>query len=93
MYRSTNTLKFTDFLKQEQQIKKGLKTVFQMAIEQSIADLDKKGCFVVNTTTELIPSEIEIETAILENRNTLLACYTIFWLKVKKVAKSQGVKI
>ena len=84
LYRSTNTLKFTDFLKQEQQIKKGLKKVFQMAIEQSIADLDKKGCFVVNTTTELIPGEIEIETAILENKNTFVSLFYDFLVKGEK---------
>ncbi len=41
-----------------------------MAIDESIGDSDKKGCFVVNTTTELIPGDEKIYNILEENRKT-----------------------
>lgn len=81
LYRTTNITGFSNFLNQQKNIKKGLRKLFEMAIEQSIADMDKKGCFVVNTTTELVPGDIEIQKILKENENTFVNIFYEFLLK------------
>jgi TetR/AcrR family transcriptional repressor of nem operon len=56
------------FFDSETDVKKGFKRLFEMSIDESIKDTDKKGCFVVNTTTELVPGEEKIYTILEENR-------------------------
>jgi TetR/AcrR family transcriptional repressor of nem operon len=69
-YRKTNTEGITNFFDSETDVKKGFKRLFEMSIDESIKDTDKKGCFVVNTTTELVPGEEKIYTILEENRKT-----------------------
>jgi len=79
LYRTTNITGFSNFLNQQNNVKMGLRKLFKMAIEQSIAD--RKGCFVVNTTTELVPGDIEIQKILKENRDTFVNIFYEFLLK------------
>jgi len=81
LYRTTNITGFSNFLNQQKNVKEGLRNLFEMAIEQSISDMDKKGCFVVNTTTELVPGDIEIQKILKENENTFVNIFYEFLLK------------
>lgn len=69
-YRKTNTEGMTKFLNSHSNVKEGFRNLFQMAIDDSVRDNDKKGCFVVNTTTELIPGDEKIFNMLKENRIT-----------------------
>ncbi|MFK5879835.1 MAG: helix-turn-helix domain-containing protein [Flavobacteriaceae bacterium] len=80
-YRTTNITGFSNFINQQKNVKKGLRKLFKMAIEQSVTDKDRKGCFVVNTTTELVPGDVEILTILKENENTFVNIFYEFLLK------------
>ncbi|MEM9077638.1 MAG: TetR/AcrR family transcriptional regulator [Bacteroidota bacterium] len=51
----------------EASVKAGFEKLFDFAIEETITDECRKGCFVVNTTTELIPGDETIHSILSEN--------------------------
>ncbi|MEE9437671.1 MAG: hypothetical protein V3V14_01645 [Saprospiraceae bacterium] len=66
-----------------------------MGIKESISDKDKKGCFVVNTTTELIPGEIEMLNILQENKKLFEGIFYNFLLKGQQngeISKSKNIK-
>ena len=77
-YRRSNIEGVQDFFKRQTDVKIGFQTLFDMAIENSITDQDKKGCFVVNATTELIPGDPEILAVLEENKRTFETLFLQF---------------
>jgi len=69
-YREENSLFLRKRLDSFESVKQGLKTLFRDAISESLEDVDKKGCFVVNCTTEYLPRHPHILTDLLDNQNT-----------------------
>ncbi|MEM6379642.1 MAG: TetR/AcrR family transcriptional regulator [Bacteroidota bacterium] len=59
-YQNTNVQLLQQFLDQQENTRAGLQTMFAQAIQESQTDKDRRGCFVVNTTIEFIPNEIEM---------------------------------
>jgi TetR/AcrR family transcriptional repressor of nem operon len=66
LYRKNNIEGLKQFLGQHPNVKEGFAQLFENAIIEAINDQDRKGCFVVNTTTELVPNDDSV-TVILEN--------------------------
>jgi len=69
-YRETNTKNISEFFRSEENVKQGFQQLFERTIQIAVHDGDKKGCFVVNTTTELIPGEIKIVDVLATNKST-----------------------
>ena len=95
LYRNTNIKKVTAFLEKQSKVKIGFKKLFEMAIQESINDLDKKGCFVVNITTELIPGDLEIQNILKENKDTFSSLFYEILLKGEKsgeIPKGKNLK-
>lgn len=69
-YRAVNTDRVKVFLSTEKDTKKGLRKLFKQSIQASVCDADRKGCFVVNTATELIPGDPDIVKLIKDNEKT-----------------------
>ncbi|MEQ9265624.1 MAG: helix-turn-helix domain-containing protein [Balneolaceae bacterium] len=67
-YRLHNAQGISDFLNKYDSVKEGLHKLFKNSINESVSDKDHKGCFVTNTTTELIPGDDEIHTVLIENK-------------------------
>ncbi|MEM7110564.1 MAG: TetR/AcrR family transcriptional regulator [Bacteroidota bacterium] len=67
-YRINNTEGVKKFLATGTDVKAGFKALFEMAIQQAITDKERKGCFVVNTTIELLPNEQGCVDTFNENR-------------------------
>ena len=84
LYRTTFVTAFSNFLDEQADIKEGLKKVFEMAIIESVTDVDHKGCFVVNATTELIPGDKTIEGIIEKNKETVTHLFYDFLQKGQK---------
>lgn len=74
-YRQTNTKRISQFFSRHSQVKEGFQRLFELAIDESLNDQDKKGCFVVNTTTELIPGDARILKLLEENRELFEAIF------------------
>ena len=67
-YRTINTNTMKNFLDSQDDVRTGLKNLFEMAIQESISDKEHKGCFVVNSTIEFIPNEKDFALLISENK-------------------------
>lgn len=67
-YRSSNTSGLITFLAGYNSVKEGLRALFERATQESVSDCDKKGCFIVNTTTELVPGDKIIGEALEKHR-------------------------
>lgn len=54
-YRKTALDGLQEMFNSAPSVKSGFKRLFDQAIEEAVSDEFRKGCFVVNTTTELVP--------------------------------------
>lgn len=68
LYIFEYTESLNDDLDTEKEPKESLKLFFENTIDESLKDKDKKGCFIVNTSTELIPGENDLEKILDEVR-------------------------
>ncbi|PKG43541.1 TetR/AcrR family transcriptional regulator [Psychroflexus sp. MES1-P1E] len=94
-YRSNNSNGITAFFKSQNEVKKGFRKLFEMGIDESVADIDLKGCFVVNTTTELIPGEDSLLNLIQDNKKLFEGIFYSFLLKGQQngeIAKGKNIK-
>jgi len=95
LYRATNTAGLTRFLQSQQSVKEGFRKLFEMAIEESISDTDKKGCFVVNTTTELMPGDDQLQQVLQANKAAFEQVFYEFLQKgieTGEIAKDKNLK-
>ncbi len=67
-YRISNQKGMEEFFDDRTSVKQGLKELFEVAIGKNDGASTEKGCFVVNTTTELLPGDPEILKALSENK-------------------------
>lgn len=67
-YRTLNAQRIASFLGKHNSVKEGLSKLFENSINESVSDKDHKGCFVTNTTTELLPGDNEIQTVLISNK-------------------------
>ena len=89
LYRKTNIERLTQFFQNHPDVKEGFSKLFDTSIEEAIIDDDRKGCFVVNTTTERIPNDISL-LKVLECNKTDLE--TLFYNYLKKGEENGGLK-
>ena len=95
LYRTNNCNSITAFFENQNEVKNGFRALFEMGINESISDKDKKGCFVVNTTTELIPGEKELLEILQENKKIFERLFYNFLLKGQQsgeISKSKNIK-
>ncbi len=67
-YRSSSRDMLKELFESEKSVKSGFQKLFDKSIEESIEDTCRKGCFVVNTTTELIPGDESLLQVLSENK-------------------------
>ena len=70
LYKDSNTKLIKQFLVKEPNTKEGFLKLFTIAVQQSIADQENKGCFVVNTATEMLPSDNSLKNTLCANKAT-----------------------
>ncbi|MGB6037769.1 MAG: TetR/AcrR family transcriptional regulator [Cryomorphaceae bacterium] len=81
LYRTGNIAGVKSFLDSQDDARQGIKALFNMAIEDDDQDPKRKGCFVVNTATELIPGDDFIVAVLNENKEVF---EEIFYNYLKK---------
>ena len=68
LYREKSKTSLNKLLQSYPIIKEGFKALFSNTIEEAVSDSDCKGCFVVNTTTEMLPGDSELLQVIERNK-------------------------
>lgn len=67
-YKALNIENIKKLFECHTSVKKGLSELFDIAIKQNTDSKEENGCFVVNTTTELLPDDDEIKKVLSENK-------------------------
>ncbi len=75
-YRDSSGSMVKRLLTGEASIKAGFEKLFDFAIQEAVSDKARKGCFVVNTTTELIPGDEAIHNVLSENLENVAELFT-----------------
>ncbi|WP_282081262.1 TetR/AcrR family transcriptional regulator [Aquimarina algiphila] len=68
LYRKQSVEKINQIFKRQPIVKNGFSELFNEAINKSTQDEDRKGCFAVNNTTELVPNNERCLEVLTSNR-------------------------
>lgn len=80
-YRRTGNEGFKRSLDSQDGVKATLRMIFRKVIEEDVSDPDSKGCLVANTTTELLPHDLELQLVIIRHREDVEQIIYDFLLK------------
>lgn len=83
-YRTTNHRGLQQFFLEQKQVKSGFEQLFYQAIDEAISDQDAKGCFAVNTTTELVPNDPQMIQVLEKNQQDFIQLFYAFLQKGKE---------
>ena len=89
-YRKINKEGLIQFFESRPNVKNAFLELFNIAIEEAILDKDKKGCFVVNTITELVPNDDSLISVLESNKKDLVE---IFYNYLKEGQKGGKLNI
>ena len=67
-YMSVNQKQIQSLLDKERSAKEVIKELLEKAVREALTDKNRKGCFVVNATTELAACDAEINKRVLHNQ-------------------------
>lgn len=84
LYRKTSNEGLTLFFQSQSNVRDGFSKLFNSAIEEAILDKDRKGCFVVNITTELIPNDETLFKVLESNKRDVENLFFEFLKKGKE---------
>ena len=87
LYQENNVKAITEFLQKQPGTKAGLRSMFKNAISESVSDQERKGCFVVNATTELMPGDDLMRGVLLDNKSFFEKTFYDFLVKGEKNAE------
>lgn len=59
-YCDQNYFGMSQFLSTQHNVRVGIRAVFEKIINDDYCDSERKGCFIVNTSTEMLPMDISI---------------------------------
>lgn len=91
-YRKINLEQINQLFQNQPDVKAGFTKLFEMAIDETINDQDRKGCFVVNTTTELVPGNEEILNILKENKEQVEHLFSTYLRKGKDTGQISSDK-
>jgi TetR/AcrR family transcriptional repressor of nem operon len=77
-YRNKNRKQLLAFFENQESVKEGFRTLFQGSISEALDDSDRKGCFVVNVATELVPNDETMLAYVQENKAFVEETFTNF---------------
>jgi len=89
LYRKQSSEGLIQFFENKQNVKIGFLELFKNAIQEAVNDKERKGCFVVNTITELVPNDESLNEVLEINKQDFI---NIFFEYLKKGKESGQLK-
>ncbi|MEM6724768.1 MAG: TetR/AcrR family transcriptional regulator [Bacteroidota bacterium] len=74
-YRQMNHKSIQAFFAAHPNIREGFRKLFDIALREAIESPTNKGCFVVNTTTEMLPDDESTQPLVAENQAAFVALF------------------
>lgn len=68
LYRKQSIDKICELFQNQSNVKEGFSVLFNNTVNESLLDKDRKGCFAVNNTTELVPNNESCLEILSSNR-------------------------
>ncbi len=94
-YRSTNHNGLKNFMTTQKDVRKGLIKIFQKIVTDDQNDQDCKGCFIVNTTTELLPADATLQKALSAHKAEMEKLFYDFLkmgVQTGQISKDKNIK-
>ena len=85
-----------EFLYQHKDVRVGLTKLFQSAINESLVDIENKGCFAVNSTVELIPNEDNFRVLVENNKESfekMFLDYLKYGVETNQISNKKDLKV
>lgn len=70
-YREANSEVLRTFLFSHQEVRTGLKKLFLQGVEEAKQGKENKGCFVINTASEFLPDDKDMQQILQENQERM----------------------
>lgn len=87
LYCNINLDGLVNFFENQPNVKIGFSELFHNAIKIDVLDKDNKGCFVVNTTTELIPNNESLLEILEKNKQDFEKVFYNYLLKGQEIGQ------
>lgn len=84
LYRKQSIDKARQLFDRQPNVKEGFAELFANSIHEAVLDKDRKGCFAVNTTTELVPNDESCLEVLSSNRRDFERLFYEYLKKGKK---------
>ena len=84
LYRKQSIDKVRQLFDRQPNVKEGFAELFANSIHEAVLDKDRKGCFAVNTTTELVPNDESCLEVLSSNRRDFERLFYEYLKKGKK---------
>lgn len=91
-YMATSHKSLRVFIEKKESPKRIIKSLFESAINESYTDIDKKGCFVVNATTELAATDEVTQLSVQHNMDKVLGVFKTILLKAQELNEIRADK-
>ena len=95
LYRKQSIDKICELFQNQSNVKEGFSVLFNNAVNESLLDKDRKGCFAVNNTTELVPNNescLEILSSNRRNFENIFYEYLKMGQKKGQLVESKDLK-
>ncbi|MHA7057835.1 TetR/AcrR family transcriptional regulator [Aquimarina sp. M1] len=89
LYRKQSIDKIGQLFQKQSNVKEGFSELFNKAVNEALIDKDRKGCFAVNNTTELIPNNQNCLEVLSNNKRDF---ENLFYEYLKKGHKNGQLK-
>lgn len=70
LYQESNFRIILNLLEQQTDVRQGLRKLLYAAVDSAVSDSDRKGCLIVNTSTELLPADADLQVLIFGNKES-----------------------
>jgi TetR/AcrR family transcriptional repressor of nem operon len=89
LYRKQSIDRICELFENQPNVKEGFSILFSGAINKALLDKDRKGCFAVNNTTELVPNNESCQDILSRNKQNF---ENLFYEYLKKGQKKGQLK-
>lgn len=89
LYRKQSIEGISQLLNSHSNVREGFYALFNKAIDEALLDQDRKGCFAVNNTTELVPNDGSCLEILSSNRHNF---ESLFYEYLKKGQENGQIK-
>ena len=80
-YLSTNNNSLITFFESQDSVKKGFKKFYEIPLNAAVTDKGNRGCFAVNTITEMLPEDKIMQDILIKNRQIIEMAFYDFLKK------------